>query len=100
MTTTLNLTEAAALLRMHPQTVLRLCRAGLIPAAKPGRRWVFVEADLIEWLRSQYAKPVAPPPEPIRSRHSTDLPRTSTNQKYAQLLGLNSARKSVRKRGK
>lgn len=54
---TLDLNEAAKLLKLHPQTVLQRARAGDIPAAKPGKCWVFVEEDLIEWLRLQYTRP-------------------------------------------
>lgn len=51
---TLDLSEAADLLKLHPQTVLQRARSGDIPAAKSGKCWVFIEEDLIEWLRSQY----------------------------------------------
>jgi len=53
----LALDEAAAFLRMHPEEVRRRARLGLIPAAKPGKRWVFLEADLADYLRSLYAAP-------------------------------------------
>jgi excisionase family DNA binding protein len=51
---TLDLNEAAALLKMHKQTVRSRAIAGKIPAAKPGKCWVFIEDDLLEWLRSKY----------------------------------------------
>lgn len=51
---TLDLAEAAQLLKLHSQTVLQRARSGDIPAAKPGKCWVFVEEDLINWLRSHY----------------------------------------------
>jgi excisionase family DNA binding protein len=51
---TLNLEQAAELLKLHPQTVLQRARSGEIPAAKPGKCWVFIEDDLINWLRSLY----------------------------------------------
>ena len=51
---TLDLAEAAAFLRMHPEEVRVRAKRGLIPGAKPGRRWVFLEADLAEFLRSRY----------------------------------------------
>lgn len=51
---TLNLEQAAELLKLHPQTVLQRARLGEIPAAKPGKCWVFIEEDLIIWLRSLY----------------------------------------------
>ncbi|MHB1529877.1 MAG: helix-turn-helix domain-containing protein [Acidiferrobacteraceae bacterium] len=52
---TLNLKDAAALLRMHPVTVAQKARAGTIPGAKPGKCWVFVEDDLAAYVRSLYA---------------------------------------------
>ena len=54
---TLDLLEAAKLLKLHPQTLLQRARASEIPAAKPGKCWVFIEEDLIDWIRSQYNRP-------------------------------------------
>ena len=49
---TLSLSDAAALLRMHPEEVRRRAKRGTIPGAKPGRCWVFIEDDLAEYVRS------------------------------------------------
>ena len=54
---TLDLLEASALLKLHPQTVLQRARSGEIPSAKPGKCWVFIEEDLIDWIRSHYNRP-------------------------------------------
>jgi excisionase family DNA binding protein len=51
---TLDIKEAAALLKIHPVTLYRLVERGEVPAAKPGKKWVFVDVDLIDWLRAQY----------------------------------------------
>src|SRR5579872_5410765 len=51
---TLNLKEAAAFLHMHPEEVRTRARRGLIPGAKAGRRWIFLEIDLAEYVRSLY----------------------------------------------
>lgn len=51
---TLGLIEAAALLRLHPSTLRERAKAKRIPGAKAGREWVFVEADLVAFLRLQY----------------------------------------------
>ena len=51
---TLNLTEAADFLRLHPKTLQSKAKAGEIPAAKPGKCWVFIDSDLVDWLRLQY----------------------------------------------
>ena len=51
---TLNLQQAADLLKLHPVTLQSKAKAGLIPCCKIGRRWVFIEIDLIEYIRAQY----------------------------------------------
>jgi excisionase family DNA binding protein len=51
---TLTLLEAAAFLKMHPEEVRCRARRGVIPACKPGRRWVFIEDDLAAFLRGKY----------------------------------------------
>ena len=50
---TLTLAEAAGFLKMHPEEVRCRAKRGLIPASKPGRRWVFVDDDLAAFLRGQ-----------------------------------------------
>ena len=50
---TLDLSAAARLLLVHPKTLQRLARFGLVPACKIGRAWVFVEALLIDHLKAQ-----------------------------------------------
>ena len=54
---TLSLAEASHFLKLHPQEVSRRARRGLLPGAKVGRRWVFIESDLADYLRSLYARP-------------------------------------------
>ena len=51
---TIDLIEAAAFLRLHPHTLEAKARAGVIPGAKPGKCWVFIDVDLADWLRGQY----------------------------------------------
>ncbi|MGK2898752.1 MAG: helix-turn-helix domain-containing protein [Burkholderiaceae bacterium] len=51
---TLTLAEAAGFLKMHPEEVRCRAKRGLIPASKPGRRWVFIEDDLAAFLRGKY----------------------------------------------
>ncbi len=51
---TLDLDEAAQFLRLHPHTLEAKARAGEIPGAKPGKRWVFLDVDLADWLRGKY----------------------------------------------
>jgi excisionase family DNA binding protein len=52
---TLNLEEAAAFLHMNPETLRERAKAGVIPAAKPGKCWVFLEEDLVAYVRSFYS---------------------------------------------
>lgn len=47
---TLDITEAARLLKVHPKTLQGLARAGRIPACKIGRAWVFLESMLLDHL--------------------------------------------------
>ena len=54
---TLSLIEAANFLKMHAEEVRRRAKAGLIPGAKAGKCWVFIDDDLAEYLRSLYAEP-------------------------------------------
>jgi len=53
---TLDLQRAAALLLIHPITLAEKARIGDVPGAKIGKRWVFVEADLLEYIRANYGR--------------------------------------------
>lgn len=66
---TLGLQEAAAMLRMSPDALMRKARAGIVPGDKPGREWVFVEDDLLAWLRERTK---------ARACHSTAILRAPT----------------------
>lgn len=44
---TLDLSEAAALLKMSADALMRKARAGIVPGAKLGRRWVFEKDSLL-----------------------------------------------------
>ena len=50
---TCNLEEAAAFLHMSLSSLRQKAKAGEIPGSKPGKRWVFIRADLIRYLRDQ-----------------------------------------------
>lgn len=62
---TLDLKEAATFLKMHPEEVRRRTRAGAIPGAKLGKRWVFISDDLAAFIRSLYV---------IQTKHLRLLP--------------------------
>src|SRR5688572_21680168 len=53
----LKLQEAAAFLKIHPEELRQRAKAGLIPGAKVGRAWVFLQDDLATYLRSLYSRP-------------------------------------------
>lgn len=54
----LTVEEAAALLKLNPETVYRKARRGEIPAVKVGRSWRFPKEPLEEWLREEANKRV------------------------------------------
>ncbi len=55
MSETLTLKKAAAFLNLSPEALRRKAKAGEIPGAKIGKRWIFLQEDLVEYIRSQYA---------------------------------------------
>ena len=97
---TLNLPEAAGLLRMHAESLCQKTRQGRIPGAKIGKRWVFLEEDLVQYLRSQYpsqqqtgratvteTKACFSPVGRKTASDQYDSPSV-TDAEYAKLLGL------------
>lgn len=54
MPETMNLKDAANYLHLHEETLRRLAASGHIPAAKPGKSWVFIKPDITNWLRTFY----------------------------------------------
>jgi excisionase family DNA binding protein len=94
---TLDLNEAAALLKIHPATLQQKARAGQIPGAKIGRAWVFVEVDLLEYVRSQYQRQALQVThrKEVEPCHFADVARSGgsisspqAENEYADLLGL------------
>jgi excisionase family DNA binding protein len=55
-TDVLNPREAAAYLRVNPQTVYRLLNSGALPGAKIGRTWRVRRADLDRFLAGSKAE--------------------------------------------
>src|SRR6202048_4722090 len=82
---TLDLQAAAAFLHIHPMTLQEKARAGEIPGAKIGKRWVFVDVDLIEHIRSQYPRRV------LQSERKELEPCHSTNAATHHIGGSRSA---------
>ncbi len=53
---TFDLEQAADFLKINYSTASRLASAGILPGAKIGSSWVFLEQELAEWLREQTIK--------------------------------------------
>ncbi len=50
MNPTVDITEAANLLKVHPKTVLDLIQSGALPAAKVGRAYVMLTRDVLAYI--------------------------------------------------
>jgi excisionase family DNA binding protein len=61
MNETWGIKEAAAFLRIHPDTLAERARAGEIPGCKVGRSWVFMPELLTEFLRAKSTANVRQP---------------------------------------
>ena len=93
---TLDLEQAAKFLHLHPVTLQRMAKRGEIPAAKFGRRWVFLEIDLVACVRAQYASRVMQGEHKeklCRSTNAKILPSggsscTTAEESYREALGL------------
>ena len=96
---TLNIAEAAELLKIHVATLYKLAEKGQVPAAKIGKRLVFIYVDLIDHIRSKYRMQasISDPTERSNTCHflnaktqaiggSKLLP--STESEYKKALGL------------
>lgn len=53
---TLDVAEAAALLRAEPETIMQLARKGALPGARIGKSWVFLREDVIAFLKEQVSR--------------------------------------------
>lgn len=60
--------QAAELLTLHPKTVKRLAKEGLLPAMKIGRVWRFRESSLDAWMNThlKYSGHPSPKGEPMQ----------------------------------
>ncbi len=52
MTITLDLQQAADLLKLSQGRLRKRASAGIVPGYKPGKAWVFIESELLEYLKS------------------------------------------------
>lgn len=97
---TLDITAAALLLKVHPKTLQTLARRGLVPSCKVGRAWVFVESLLLDYLRARsFARYVETPIQEDSACPSTSAktrpfdgssfrPSAASRSLYSKALGL------------
>ena len=77
---TFDLGQAADFLKVSPCTAQEMAASGVLPGAKVGRAWVFLEDDLREWLREQ----IKIQQQQRQSRHSnlSGTPTSAAPQKF------------------
>lgn len=95
---TLLLVEAAAFLKMHPEELRRRAKLGVVPGAKAGRAWVFIEDDLAAYIRSLYSSPRQALQVTLRKEMECHFANAAVSggsvsslpmgSEYAELLGL------------
>lgn len=73
---TLDASECAEFLKIDRSTVLELAGNGVIPGAKIGRAWVFLEDDLVAFLRAR-----------VREQSRERLARTRISQELESSTG-------------
>ena len=56
---TLDVAEAAALLRAEAETIMQLARKGELPGTRIGKSWVFLREDVLSFLKHQITKDTA-----------------------------------------
>ena len=83
---TVELVPAAKLLGMHPETLKKLAVSGEVPGAKLGRRWVFVEADLLTHIRANYAPKAVLPWQ--KRKTSTSGKKVASGTSISATLGI------------
>ena len=85
--TTLDLEGAAKLLHAHPETVRLMAKSGKLPGVKVGRAWLFVEEDILRWIRGQYRAPLPEPtPRPLPYEKSPRSNSRSTEGAFERAL--------------
>lgn len=82
----LTIEEAASFLQMHRVTLSKKAKTGIIPAAKPAKKWLFYESHLIEYLRGQGKTPTKP--EPKATTNPLNVVITPPKAEYLNALGI------------
>lgn len=68
---TYDIHEAAEFLKVDRTTALDLAGSGELPGAKVGRSWVFLESDLVEYLRDRVRQQTNERRDQLRARDTT-----------------------------
>lgn len=79
--------EAAAYLRVHPQTVYRRLQAGKMPGAKVGKVWRLRKSDVDDYLRGS----IKPPPAAAASEAMMAKLTEAVVQVQSELIRLSAA---------
>ena len=82
---TIDATECAQLLRCSPDQVEEMARAGELPAVKIGRAWLFVRADLLQFL-GEKAREEAQARRSKRQPTATVAPQVRGRRRVAPVL--------------
>ncbi len=55
--------DVGRILGLHSKTVLRLARAGILPALRFTRQWRFRKADIAKWIETEVSSTPSVPRE-------------------------------------
>jgi excisionase family DNA binding protein len=94
---TVDAKEACELLKVSESTLMRRARAGIVPGARIGRRWVFLRDDLIQLVKENSKKPCSIDVSALRSGGYVS---SSTDAKSASQLAQQIAHKRKNSRPK
>lgn len=81
---TVGLDEAATIMKVHINTVMKLISAGVIPAAKVGRAWVMLRRDVLNYVEQQIRAQTS-------QRLGMTLPATTKRKRGLILAALGNA---------
>lgn len=93
---TYDINEAADFLKVDRTTALDLAGRGELPGAKVGRAWVFMEVDLVEYLRDMVRlqtnrrreQSIATQSDSPTTAASTGVPRRGRRRPVPSLSGI------------
>ena len=84
--------EAAGYLRVHPQTIYRRLRAGMLPGAKVGDQWRLRKADLDEYLKGG-TRDSAYDDEPLTAADLREIRRGLSDIRHGRTISLEAYRR-------